>query len=83
MHDFVAEGVFDGGIVALDKVALAVLHRQGRFAWFTSTCQVARPCRVHDTCVGQRVPTEREPRMAIFRCLTDGAILDTADDSQP
>lgn len=32
VDDFVGEGVFDGGVVGLDEVPLAVLDRQGGFA---------------------------------------------------
>lgn len=72
VDDLVAEGILDRGVIAFDKVALAILDCEGRFA-----------CALRSVCVypqssrwtPKHAPTERLPRMAIFRCLTEGAMV--------
>lgn len=39
-----AEGVLDGGVVALDKVAVDKLHRQAGFAWGAAVSRAAWAC---------------------------------------
>jgi len=72
--DLMTEGILNGRVVALDEVTFAVLHRQGRLA-----CARVRlwPRNCHVNNIYKYVPTDRLPRMAIFRCLTDGAMFTT------
>jgi len=66
--DGFGEGVFDGGVVRFDEVALDELHREGGFA-----------CGKRVSWAGGRGgdgPTEREPTRATLRCLGAGVILE-------
>ena len=66
--DLSTERILDCRIIALDKVSFDKLDCQRRLA-----CGLIEYCGQARARV-QGVPTDLEPRMAIFRCLTDGAI---------
>lgn len=78
--DHFAEGVFDGRVVRVDKVAVDVLDCEGGFAWRVDVleglglsremCTAAGSgCSGEDRRVGRNVPTDLLPTMAILRCF--------------
>lgn len=77
--DDLAESVFDGRVVGVDKVAVDVLHCEGGFACARVVLVRRRVLlRAEDrTSSGRRggVPTDLLPTMAILRCFCWGGIL--------
>jgi hypothetical protein len=73
ISNHLAERVLDGGIVAVDKVAIDKLHRQTRLA--CAPCQCGTSHMLSSECVGHDLPTALLPTMAIFLCLGAGMLV--------
>ena len=71
VDDLMTKCILNRRVVTFDEVAFAILNSEGRFACAQSQPLVDHVTPAHD------VPTERLPRIAIFRCFTEGAIVAT------
>jgi hypothetical protein len=68
-----AKSILDGGVIALDKVAVDKLHRQTRFAYFA--LQSAPQLRRREIQGTSNSPTALLPTMATLRCLGAGMLF--------
>lgn len=64
------KGVLDCGVIGFDEVAFAIPDSKRGF-----TCAVIVSTRVAVHATNLNIPTLLEPKIAIFLCLTDGAIV--------
>ena len=81
VSDDLTESVFDGGVVAIYKVTIDKLHREGRFPWEGWAIRLDR-WRHAPTSNGLArgsLPTDRLPTTAIFRCLDDAGMAMISD----
>jgi hypothetical protein len=75
--DHLAEGVLNGRVVAVDKVAIDKLHCQTRLACIVGQSGTSHmlPSAQAGAGPGQHSPTALLPTMAIFLCLGAGMLL--------